>query len=346
MKRAHEHRDAPQGHAGRPSTQLHNCSKNVLGARGPGRAEDEPVDHGLDAARHPRGGGGRRDRVDEALARADRLAGALDVFRRGQHRLALGRAEEIEQDRAQQQVGERDVGAEEVRAFGDRLVEQRELSAPRVLRGLVDDGAVGLAVGAAGEDILHDDAPHHRRIQIAVDGADPLLHARAALGIGGAEARAVERLVDIAHDRARLVEREVAVPHRRHLAPGMQLLDGVALRRHRFERVGHAFLDQGHARAAHVSALRNAVKNEVGHHALPGLEILRKLVEAAVPAMRVAVAGLLRTSSFSCRSVSSVRDPTARSVTVTMLSWPCLCVETSPSHAQVKTRRDGGTISR
>ncbi len=59
MKRAHEHRDAPQRHAARfdPAAQL---LEYLLGARGRRRALGEPVEEALDAVRHPRfdGGGG------------------------------------------------------------------------------------------------------------------------------------------------------------------------------------------------------------------------------------------------------------------------------------------------
>ena len=55
---------------------------------------------------------------------------------------------------------------------------------------------------------------------------------------------------------------------------------------------------------------------------------------------------IARRGKAVCVSVSSVSSPTARKVTLTSVTSPRLCSIASSSHAQVKTRRSGNTISR
>ena len=171
------------------------------------------------------------------------------------------------------QVGQRELRAQQVRPASVHQPIERVEHARRAAQRLGDLGFVAqFAVGHRAH-ALDRHAPHHRPVGIGIEQADDLVHARALGGIAWLQRRALEGLVDIARDRAGLIELERAVFERRDAAErmahpvrgrhavGAEDLDLV-------QGVGHALLFQRQARHARVHAARQAVQlHGIGHRA-------------------------------------------------------------------------------
>src|SRR5262249_37190465 len=116
--------------------------------------------------------------------------------------------------------------ADKMTGPGNSSVEHSEIWFHLWQRG-VDHRAIGAAVRGLREKIRHDILAHQQWVDLRVDERDPLLRPSAFDRLPGREERAVESVVDIKADRARLAEGHIAVTHDWDLAKGV---DGIDLR--------------------------------------------------------------------------------------------------------------------
>ena len=141
--------------------------------------------------------------------------------------------------------------------------------------GMRDDLFVGCNAELREHVALVRDVIDQVRVVVAVDRADPLVHAAARLRIFRRQFVPVERLVDIGDDRGGLIHREIAVPQDRH--PLERVQRDMARRVHfRFEvveGVRHLLLRQDEPGNLDVGAAWKAKQSDFGHgllHAAAG----------------------------------------------------------------------------
>ena len=105
------------------------------------------------------------------------------------------------------------------------------------------------------------------RVIIAVHCTDPLVHARPLLWIGRCQLVALEGVIDIADNRARLIDRELAMAQDRYSFEGVQC--DMAIRVHfHFEivkSVRHLLMGQNDPGHLHIDTTREPEQCDIGH---------------------------------------------------------------------------------
>src|SRR5579875_2775721 len=126
----------------------------------------------------------------------------------------------------------------------------------------------GAAEKSRHEKALEQDLSGDRRPSIGVDDADDLVHARPLVHVFRLQRRTGEALVDIAHDRLRLVEVKAVMLESRHFGEGvarqMRLLAMLA-ERHLDEIVGDPLFRERHPRAPHIGAAGRTIDDRACH---------------------------------------------------------------------------------
>jgi hypothetical protein len=107
-------------------------------------------------------------------------------------------------------------------------------------------------------------------VVVAVDRADPLVHAAPLLRIAGRQLRPVERVVDIADNRGRLVDEEIAMLQDRNPLERVQrdMARRVHLRFEVVEGVRDILVGQDDTGHLHENAARKAEQGDVRHWVL------------------------------------------------------------------------------
>jgi hypothetical protein len=177
---------------------------------------------------------------------------------------ALGKSLQIESDREQVDVCQRQLVTYEMAGLGERFVEYGKLLF-HVRQGAIDHLPVRTAVSRARKDVADDVLAHAGGIDDGVDAADPLLGQGIARGVHRHQGGPLEGAVDVGADGFRLEELHVAVAHHRDLAEGVDGVDLARVGGHGRELVGHALLGGRDAHNPHIIALRGANDFQLGH---------------------------------------------------------------------------------
>src|SRR5262249_8437518 len=133
--------------------------------------------------------------------------------------------------------------------------------------------------------------------------------------------------IEIAQDRRRFEQREIAVRHRRDLAEGIERADGAGKGRHQL--IVNALLVAAHAHGARKGAGRHAIDLDRCHHtALPTNAASLSKVPFQ-PSLWPLKPDWSANGPWT--KVSSVLLPSARKVTSTVVSWPSPLVQVPPA---------------
>src|SRR6185369_9158147 len=143
-------------------------------------------------------------------------------------RLELGNIGKIEKYRRQEQIRRRHTVAGEIAAAGEATIEDRDY-----FPGLVQ--VLGYHLRRHRQEAETGRHVAQRRVhQRITDGAHPLVAKRGLAGFLRPQFRTGKTAVEIAQDRGRLVEREVAVADRGYLPEWIERHDLARHRRHQF----------------------------------------------------------------------------------------------------------------
>jgi len=190
-------------------------------------------------------------------------------------------------------IGQRDVVADKMIARANSAIERSKDLADFRKRS-IDCRAIRLPVVPPREHILQNIVANHCRIPVAIENADPLFGLGAFCWRLRHQSGPRQGLVQMAHDRARFVQRQFATAIGRHFAERVQSENFRRLWRMRLEGAGDALFGERHARRANI---RRTIVPEDGwrrrcrlalafeHRAEPG--------KARVPAVGVPVARIV-----------------------------------------------------